>query len=269
METTAATAPIVELRNGRQVYFSGAGEVEAIRDISLSVKEGEFVSIVGQSGCGKSTLLSIIAGLICPTAGEVLIKGSPVTGPHRRTGYMLQYDTLFEWRTILENVMLGPEIQGLDRKMAKTRANHLLDRYGLADFKNKLPQELSGGMRQRAALARTMCTEPEILLLDEPFSALDYQTRLAMSDEIGMILRKEGRTVIMVTHDIGEAISMSDRIVVLSARPGRVQSEHQMVFDSGGPERPTPLATRDTPEFGHYFQTIWQELDFHVNGTSH
>jgi len=260
--------PVVELTNARQVYFSDDGEVEAIRDITLSVQEGEFVSIVGQSGCGKSTLLSIIAGLIAPTSGELRIKGSVVKGPSRQTGYMLQHDTLFEWRTILDNVMLGPEIQRLNRVKARDRANDLLDRYGLADFKGKFPQELSGGMRQRAALARTMCTEPEILLLDEPFSALDYQTRLAMSDEIGMILRREGRTVIMVTHDISEAISMSDRVVVLSARPGRVQSEHRLVFASAGQERPTPLTSRDTPEFGHYFQTIWQELDFHVDGSN-
>lgn len=263
----SATVPTVELKNARQLYFSDDGEVEAIRDISLSVQEGEYVSIVGQSGCGKSTLLSIIAGLITPTSGEVRIKGSPVKGPSRQTGYMLQHDTLFEWRTILDNVMLGSEIQGIDREQASARANELLDRYGLSDFKRKLPQELSGGMRQRAALARTMCTEPEILLLDEPFSALDYQTRLAMTDEIGMILRREERTVIMVTHDISEAISMSDRVIVLSARPGRIQSEHPLVFESAGEERPTPLASRDTPEFGRYFQTIWQELDFHVNGT--
>ena len=262
------TQPIVELCNTRQVYFSDNGEVEAIRDISLSINEGEFVSIVGQSGCGKSTLLSIIAGLITPTSGEVRIKGSPVTGPSRRTGYMLQHDTLFEWRSILENVLLGPEIQGLNRPEARERANHLLDHYGLADFKDKLPQELSGGMRQRAALARTMCTEPEILLLDEPFSALDYQTRLAMSDEIGLILRAENRTVIMVTHDISEAIAMSDRIVVLSARPGRVQSDHTIGFPSVGATRPTPLESRDTKEFGHYFHTIWKELDFHVNGSA-
>ena len=259
---------VVELSKVRQVYLSEDGEIEAIRDLSLTVRQGEFVSIVGQSGCGKSTLLSIIAGLIAPTAGDVRIKGAAVKGPSRRTGYMLQHDTLFEWRTILENVLLGPEIQGLDMRAAEARAHHLLDRYGLSDFKGKLPQELSGGMRQRAALARTMCTEPEILLLDEPFSALDYQTRLAMTEEIGMILRTEQRTVVMVTHDISEAIAMSDRIVVLSARPGRVQSEHRVVFPSAGSRRPTPLATRDTQEFGQYFQTIWKELDFHVNGTT-
>ena len=265
LDSAANQVPAVELSNVRQLYFSDHGEVEAIRDITLTVQEGEFVSIVGQSGCGKSTLLSIIAGLIAPTSGHTRIKGKRVLGPTRQTGYMLQYDTLFEWRTIFDNVMLGPEIQGMDRDQARNRANDLLDRYGLADFKGKLPQELSGGMRQRAALARTMCTEPEILLLDEPFSALDYQTRLAMSDEIGLILRKEGRTVIMVTHDISEAISMSDRIVVLSARPGRIQSQHQIVFENAGEERPTPLASRDTPEFGQYFQIIWQELDFHVD----
>ena len=251
----------------RQVYFSRDGEVEALRNINLSIKAGEFVSIVGTSGCGKSTLLSIIAGLITPTEGQVRIKGTPVKGSSRHIGYMLQHDTLFEWRTILENVLLGPEIQRQDLVMARQRAQNLLDRYGLASFKDRFPQELSGGMRQRAALARTMCTEPEILLLDEPFSALDYQTRLVMADEIGMILKKEGRTVVMVTHDISEAISMSDRVIVLSARPGRIRSDHRIEFTSAGSERPTPLASRETPEFGHYFQTIWQELDFHVGGT--
>jgi NitT/TauT family transport system ATP-binding protein len=256
---------VVQLSNVRQLYFSDEGEIEAIHDISLAVHEGEFVSIVGQSGCGKSTLLSIVAGLITPTSGDVRVKNIPVQGPSRRTGYMLQQDTLFEWRTIFDNVMLGPEIQGLDREQSRSRAQDLLDRYGLADFKRKFPRQLSGGMRQRAALARTMCTEPEILLLDEPFSALDYQTRLAMSDEIGMILRKEGRTVIMVTHDISEAIAMSDRVVVLSARPGRIRSEHRIMFPSAGKTRPTPLASRDTPEFARYFQTIWQELEVHVD----
>jgi len=260
-----ARMPKVELRNIRQIYFSEEGEVEAIRDITLSVQPGEFVGIVGQSGCGKSTLLSLVAGLLSPTSGEVLIDGRPVKGPTHETGYMFQHDTLFEWRTIFDNVMLGPEIQGLDLSQCRTRAHTLLDRYGLSDFKGKFPQQLSGGMRQRAALARTMCTEPAILLLDEPFSALDYQTRLAMSDEIGMILRREKRTVIMVTHDISEAISMSDRVVVLSARPGQIRSEHLISFTSAGRERPTPLASRDTLEFGQYFQTIWQELDVYVD----
>jgi NitT/TauT family transport system ATP-binding protein len=257
--------PIVELRRLKQRYFSDEGEVEAIRELSLSVAPGEFVSIVGQSGCGKSTLLSLIAGLMSPTAGDVLVGGRPVDGPSARAGYMLQHDTLFEWRTILDNVMLGPEIQGLDLKQARDRAMDLLSRYGLGDFMNHFPQQLSGGMRQRAALARTLCTEPEILLLDEPFSALDYQTRLAIADEIGTILRRERRTVILVTHDISEAISMADRVVVLSARPGRIKSQHDIRFPSAGAERPSPLNCRDCPEFSTYFNTIWQELDIHVD----
>jgi NitT/TauT family transport system ATP-binding protein len=147
---------------------------------------------------------------------------------------------------------------------ARERARELLTRYGLGDFMGRFPQQLSGGMRQRAALARTLCTEPEILLLDEPFSALDYQTRLAIADEIGTILRQDGRTVILVTHDNSEAISMADRVIVLSARPGRIKSQHEIRFPSAGSERPAPLACRDYPEFAHYFNTIWQELGIHV-----
>lgn len=256
--------PIVELRRINQRYFSDEGEVEAISELSLGVERGEFVSIVGQSGCGKSTLLSLIAGLMTPTSGSVLVGGSAVTGPSRRSGYMLQHDSLFEWRTILDNVMLGPEIHGLDKKKARERARSLLTRYGLGDFVSRFPQQLSGGMRQRAALARTLCTEPEILLLDEPFSALDSQTRLAIADEIGTILRRERCTVILVTHDIGEAIALADRVVVLSARPGRIKSEHQIRFASAGAERPSPLKCRDCPEFSDYFNTIWQELEIHV-----
>ncbi len=260
--------PAMTIDGISQIYFSDAGEVEALKDIDLTIRPGDFVSIVGQSGCGKSTLLSIISGLIKPTKGRVLINGRPLNGTLGRVGYMLQNDTLFEWRTILANVLLGPEIQGQDMAEAKIRGSELLDRYGLSAFKDKFPSELSGGMRQRAALARTMCTQPEILLLDEPFSALDYQTRLAMTEEIGLILKQEGRTVIMVTHDISEAISMSDRVVVLSARPGSVMADHSITFPSAKGGRPSPLDSRDTPEFGHYFQTIWQELNTNVS-TAH
>lgn len=257
--------PKVQLKGIHQRYFSDEGEIEAIRDLSLSVMSGEFVSIVGQSGCGKSTLLSLIAGLMKPTAGEIFIGGEPVVGPSRRSGYMLQHDTLFEWRTIFDNVMLGAEIQRLDCSAARRRAEDLLVRYGLGAFVYKFPQQLSGGMRQRAALARTLCTEPEILLLDEPFSALDYQTRLSISDEIGTILRREGRTCLLVTHDISEAISLADRVVVLSARPGRIKSEHQISFPSAGAIRPSPLASRDCPEFAQYFNLIWRELEVHAD----
>src|SRR4051812_2622547 len=180
------TKPKVSLRDVGLHYYTRAGEVEALRKISLDIQLGEFVSIVGPSGCGKSTLLSLIAGIHMPTSGEVLIDGRRVEGPSRACGYMLQHDHLFGWRTILQNVLLGPQIQRQDLAAAQKRGRELLGRYGLAEFVDHYPHQLSGGMRQRAALARTLCTGPEVLLLDEPFSALDYQTRLAISDEIGL-----------------------------------------------------------------------------------
>ncbi len=254
----------VGLREVGLRYYTLAGEVEALRNVSLDVAPGEFVSIVGPSGCGKSTLLSLIAGIIAPTSGEVLIDGRPVTGPTPACGYMLQHDHLFGWRTILQNVLLGPEIQGQDLAAARKRGLDLLGRYGLGDFVGHYPHQLSGGMRQRAALARTLCTGPEVLLLDEPFSALDYQTRLAISDEIGLILREEGKTVILVTHDISEAISMTDRVIVLGRRPGHIKAEHAIAFPSVPGGRPSPFAARSAAEFAGYFDTIWEELDVHV-----
>ena len=258
----AKGGPKVELRDIGLRYYTRAGEVEALRGVSLDVAPGEFVSIVGPSGCGKSTLLSLVAGILQPTAGAVLIDGKPPTGA--KCGYMLQHDHLFGWRTILENVLLGPEIQGQDIAAAKRRGRELLGRYGLADFVDHYPHQLSGGMRQRAALARTLCTEPQVLLLDEPFSALDYQTRLAISDEIGMILRGERKTVILVTHDISEAISMTDRVIVLGRRPGHVKSGHRIAFPSVPGARPSPFAARSAAEFRDYFNVIWEELDVHV-----
>src|SRR5712692_8851327 len=213
-------------------YFSLEGETEALKDITFSVAAGEFVAIIGQSGCGKSTLLSLISGILKPTAGAVLVDGKPVNGPTRKVAYMLQQDYLFEWRTILVNTVLGAEIQGADMGKARARAKELLTKYGLGQFLHYLPRQLSGGMRQRVALARTLCTEPEIVLLDEPFSALDSQTRLALADEVADILRRERKTAILVTHDIGEAISMADRVVVLSRRPGQVKSDHPIRFAS-------------------------------------
>jgi NitT/TauT family transport system ATP-binding protein len=259
-----ATAPKVELRDVGLRYLTEAGETEALRKVSLTVRAGEFVSIVGQSGCGKSTLLSLIAGILQPTSGEVLVDREKVRGPTRKIAYMLQSDFLFEWRTIIENVMIGPEIQRLDLARARGRAEELLRRYGLGEFMNHYPHQLSGGMRQRAALARTLVTEPEVLLLDEPFSALDFQTRLALSDEVGVILRREGKTVILVTHDISEAISMTDRVVVMSRRPGRVRADHAIAFPSSPDGRPSPFKVRNAPEFAGYFDEIWNELDIHV-----
>ena len=261
---TVTTVPKVELRDVSLRYFSREGETEALKDITLSIASGEFVAIIGPSGCGKSTLLSIISGLFAPTEGQVSIDGRVVAGPNRKVGYMLQQDYLFEWRTILENAVLGAEIQRLPMAKARERATQLLTRYGLGQFLHYLPRQLSGGMRQRAALARTLCTEPDIVLLDEPFSALDSQTRLALADEITEILRREAKTVILVTHDIGEAISMAERIVVLSRRPGQVKSEHSIHFATPDGARPAPFAARNAPEFNGYFNTLWRELDIHV-----
>jgi NitT/TauT family transport system ATP-binding protein len=258
--------PKVELRHVDLCYFALTGETAALSDISLSVAPGEFVAIIGQSGCGKSTLLSLISGILQPTGGDVLIDGKPVAGPSRKVGYMLQQDYLFEWRTILDNAVLGAEIQGADMRTARERATQLLTRYGLGAFLHHLPRQLSGGMRQRVALARTLTTEPDVVLLDEPFSALDSQTRLALADEVTEILRRERKTAILVTHDIGEAISMAERVIVLSRRPGRVKSNHAIGFASAGAARPAPLAARNAPEFNAYFNALWQELEVHVEG---
>jgi NitT/TauT family transport system ATP-binding protein len=258
--------PKVELRDVDLRYFGLEGETEALKGISLSVAPGEFIAIIGQSGCGKSTLLSLISGILQPTGGDVLVDGRPVTGPTRKVGYMLQQDYLFEWRTILENAVLGAEIQGADMVKARARATQLLTRYGLGQFLHHRPRQLSGGMRQRVALARTLCTEPDIVLLDEPFSALDSQTRLALADEVTEILRREGKTAILVTHDIGEAISMAERVVVLSRRPGRVKSDRPIRFATQDGARPAPFAARNAPEFNGYFNTLWQELEVHVEG---
>jgi NitT/TauT family transport system ATP-binding protein len=264
MTRTEGSPPLVQLHDVGLRYLTEAGETEALRGVSLDVAPGEFVSIVGQSGCGKSTLLSLIAGILLPTSGDVLVAGERVRGPSRKIAYMLQHDYLFEWRTIIENVMLGPEIQGLDLAQSRRRGEELLRRYGLGDFLDHYPHQLSGGMRQRAALARTLVTEPDILLLDEPFSALDYQTRLALADEVGVILRRESKTVILVTHDISEAISMTDRVIVMSRRPGRINVEHRLSFPSQGGERASPFKLRKAPEFAGYFDEIWNELDIHV-----
>jgi len=261
-----ADAPKVELRDVNLRYFGLEGETEALKGISFSVAPGEFVAVIGQSGCGKSTLLSLISGILSATEGAVLVDGKPVTGPSRKVGYMLQQDYLFEWRTILDNAVLGAEIQGAHMTQARRRATQLLIRYGLGQFLHHLPRQLSGGMRQRVALARTLCTEPDVVLLDEPFSALDSQTRLALADEVAEILRREAKTVILVTHDIGEAISMSERVIVLSRRPGQVKSDHRIRFATPDGARPTPFAARNAPEFNGYFNALWQELEVHVEG---
>lgn len=257
------TAPRIELRAVGMRYFSRDGETEALRNLSLSVGGGEFVAVVGPSGCGKSTILSLIAGVLKPTEGQVLVDGRRVEGPSRRIGYMLQRDHLFEWRTVLDNCLIGPEVQGLDRGEALARIERLLRDTGLWPFRRAYPDQLSGGMRQRVALVRTLAIDPAILLLDEPFSALDFQTRLALTDEVAAILREHGKTAVLVTHDIPEAITMSDRVVVLSGRPATVRREHAIRFGAG-PDRLSPFQAREAPGFNRYFQQIWEELQAHA-----
>jgi len=252
---------IVEINNIAMNYQSPNGEIPAITNVSLQVEKGEFICIVGPSGCGKSTLLSIIAGLVKPSSGSILIQGKETASSSRQVGYMLQKDYLFEWRTIEQNVMLGLEISRAGTDENIKYVNGLLKTYGLLDFKNKYPSQLSGGMRQRAALIRTLALRPEILLLDEAFSALDYQTRLAVAEDIYSIIKKENKTAVLVTHDIAESISMADRVVVLTGRPATVKSIHHIKLTC--PER-TPFLSREAPEFRHYFNKIWKELDVHV-----
>lgn len=252
---------IVEISGLGMRYHSLNGETNALENINLSVAEGEFVSIVGPSGCGKSTLLSLVSGLLTPTAGSVSVNGEKVNGPSFMVGYMLQKDHLFEWRTIFENALLGLEITGKLNDVTKNRAAGLLKTYGLYDFRDKYPSQLSGGMRQRAALIRTLATNPKILLLDEAFSALDYQTRLAVTEDIYSIIKKENKTAILVTHDISESISMADRVVVLTKRPGTIKNIHRITLSC---DKRTPLCSREAPEFRHYFNKIWKELDVHV-----
>ena len=248
---------ILEVKNVSKKYQNKEGEILAIKDINFRVKKGEFISIIGPSGCGKSTLLSIIAGLEDKTSGEIYIDGEKVDGISPKIGYMLQRDCLLEWRTIFSNTMFGLEIKGKKDEEEKMYVEELLKKYDLYDFKDKYPSELSGGMRQRVALIRTLAVKPKILLLDEAFSALDYQTRIMVTNDIYNILRKEGITAIVVTHDISEAISMSDRVVVLNARPGTVKDIHKIDF---GMEERNPINCRENPKFSQYFNTLWKEL---------
>lgn len=251
---------LLELHDIGMSYHTIDGEIPALSHITFSVSRGEFVSLVGPSGCGKSTLLNLIAGLLVPEQGSITIQGKPLQDSRLSIGYMLQKDHLFEWRTIYENVILGLEIQKKITPERLDRVEQLLSDYGLSDFKQARPSQLSGGMRQRAALIRTLALEPSLLLLDEPFSALDYQTRLNVSDDIGKIIRKEQKTALLVTHDISEAISMADRVIVLSQSPATIRCEipiHLEVSDR------TPMNSRNAPDFKNYFNQIWKELNHH------
>ncbi len=238
-------------------YHAVEGETLALTDITFSVGTGEFAAIVGPSGCGKSTLLSLICGLMKPERGEICVAGQCEDAVFKGIGYMLQKDHLFEWRTVYDNTLLGLEIQKKLTPQNLSRVKKMLDTYGLTAFAQKKPSALSGGMRQRAALIRTLALDPKLLLLDEPFSALDYQTRLEVADDIGTIIRREKKTAILVTHDLSEAISMADRVIVLSKRPGQVRRILPIEFPA---EYDTPLKKRNAEAFSHYFNLIWKEL---------
>lgn len=250
--------PLLSIDNLCYSYHSLSGETLAISHLSFDVSDGEFLAIVGPSGCGKSTLLSLISGLIKPDSGTITTTGQTLTDSSLQIGYMLQKDHLLDWRTTHDNAILGLEIRG-KQKQHYYEVNQFLESYGLISFEHANPKELSGGMRQRVALIRTLLMRPELLLLDEPFSALDYQTRLSVSDDIWKILRKEKKTAILITHDISEAISMADRVIVLSGRPATVKKEFLIELTYEG-ER-SPFQARSTPEFQSYFNSIWKELN--------
>jgi NitT/TauT family transport system ATP-binding protein len=240
------------------VYFSKDSATVALEDVKLNVEEGEFISFLGPSGCGKTTLLSIIAGLIKPVEGTVTIANKIITKPDSIIGYMLQQDYLFPWKTIEENVTLGLKVIGQKTTENKQKTLALLKEMGLENVENQYPSQLSGGMRQRAALVRTLATNPKILLLDEPFSALDYQTKLRLEDLVVQTLKDYKKTALLVTHDIGEAIAMSDRIYVFSAKPGRINRTYLIPKEL---RELAPFYARQHPSFSKLFQQIWKELD--------
>lgn len=240
------------------LFFSNKGYTQALDSISFSMKEGEFISLLGPSGCGKSTLLNIIAGLLKQTEGDILLNDRPLHEQEHRIGYMLQQDYLFPWKTIIDNILLGPKISKQDEKPIKKAALKLLKEVGLPNVADQYPPALSGGMRQRAALVRTLITEPEILLLDEPFSALDYFTRLKLEDLVSDLLKTYNKSAILVTHDIGEAISMSDRIIILDRQPGRVYKIYEMPLELRNEK---PFLCRRHPKYQAIFDEIWNTMN--------
>ena len=248
------TNKIVEVKNLNKVYHTLNGEIKAIDNISFDVHKNEFICIVGSSGCGKSTLLNILAGLDFPSSGCINLDCST------NVGYMLQEDALFPWLTIKDNALLGLRIKNEMSTENIEYVLNLLDTYGLKEFIDKYPDELSGGMKQRVALIRTLATKPDILLLDEPFSALDYQSRLAVSDDVYKIIKNEKKTLIMITHDIAEAISLADKVIVLSKRPAKIKKIYTIELTDKG----TPIENRKTKEFSYYYDKIWKDLDVNV-----
>ena len=245
---------ILQLKNVSLTYQMRSEETVAVENVSFEVKEGEFVAIVGPSGCGKTSVLSLAGGLIKPSSGQNMLDGKPVEA-NAKIGYMLQHDTLFEWRTIEKNVMLGLEVQKNHDTYAKNYAHELLKKYGLYEFKKHYPSQLSGGMRQRAALIRTLAIRPRLLLLDEAFSALDFQTRMEVCDDVHSIIKSEGKTALLVTHDISEAISLADRIIVLTKRPAKIKNIYTIDLDGK-----TPFKRRENKDFSIWFDKIWRDI---------
>lgn len=242
---------LLEVKNLKKMYHNDQGETLAIEDVSFDVKKKEILSIVGPSGCGKSTILSILTNLEDKSDGEITFLGN------ENIGYMLQNDSLFPWLTILNNCLIGLEVAGTKNEENIRRVKELLEKYGLGEFIDKYPDSLSGGMRQRVALIRTLATNPSLLLLDEPYSALDYQTRLNLSDDMYKIIKAEGKAAILITHDIAEAISMSDRVIVLSSRPATVKSVYEIRLT----DKKNPIHNRKCLEFNDYYEKIWRDLD--------
>ncbi|MGG4494329.1 ABC transporter ATP-binding protein [Brevibacillus reuszeri] len=258
MNQFPSTPAKIELGHVTHLYLSTTRAFMAVKDINLRVEEGEFICLVGPSGCGKTTLLSLISGLEKPTAGKVMIDGHIVSGTSRQVGYMLQQDYLFNWRTIEDNVFLGLDIQGIRSKETEDYALHLLDEMELADVRKSSPMQLSGGMRQRVALVRTLACQPDVLLLDEPFSALDYQTKLKLEDLIFSTLRRHKKTAVLVTHDLSESIAMGDRIYILSRNPGRINNE---IIVPPSIRDTLPFDARNQEGFQDLFHRVWKEME--------
>jgi NitT/TauT family transport system ATP-binding protein len=253
----------LEYRNVTMRFGGAHGGVTAIQDVSLSVADGEVVSVIGPSGCGKSTLLNIGAGLYAPTGGVAHVDGEPVEGPNSHVAFMLQKDLLLPWRTIAENVMFGVEIRGLDRAECRRKATTLLQAFRLGEFSEHYPHQLSGGMRQRVALARTLAVDPSVLLLDEPFSAVDAQTRIVLQQDLARTLARARKTALLITHDLLEAVILSDRILVMSARPGQIVDE--IAIEIGG--RDNPLARRRDDRVGAYVSRLMDRLHIGESGS--
>ncbi|GLX68153.1 ABC transporter ATP-binding protein [Paenibacillus glycanilyticus] len=256
----------LELKDVSHVYVNDKGASLAVENLNLTVRRGEFVSLVGPSGCGKTTILSMLAGLFPPSGGQVLLAGTPVLGPSKLVGYMLQQDFLFPWRTIRDNAAIGLEITGVKTKQSLMEVDRLLSELGLPGSGGKYPHELSGGMRQRVALARMLATNPEVMLLDEPFSALDLHIKLQLEDLVDETLKRLGKTAVLVTHDLAEAAAMSDRVIVLAANPGRIVKELVVPEEI---RQATPMEARKLPGFQDVFDQLWAELNRAEGGEAH